>query len=440
MAAQNTLPIDSSAELAGISSFPAAEADATPTSRQAWTLALAATATMSVSFLDRSAFAVLSPTITRALGISDAAYGWLASGFAIAYLTCAPIAGRFIAKVGARRGLLAAVGLWSCVAALHSVVPGLMVLFVLRLLLGMAESPSFPGAADTISRALPQSDRNAGFGVLFTGSSVGMMIAAPLCSIMAARWGWRVALLGTSIVGLSWIPLWWGVTSRPWARRVLDRPAVSGTSGPVPRQFRWSEVLRDKVIVRAMIVIIAAAPGMAFIQAWGPKLLVTVHGITQKQVGSYLWLPPVMFDIGSITIGALATMRDRSLVAQSLAPRPHRVLFALSMVLQAMLACIALTHTPWTTTIVLGIAMIGAGGLYGLATADMMRRLPATWVTAAAGLVAAAQSLAHICANPIIGALRDRSHSYSELAIGLSFWVLPGALLWLGWNPRSRTA
>ncbi len=116
-------------------------------------------------------------------------------------------------RTGARRGLVFAVLAWSAVAAGHALVPSFAALVALRVLLGTAEAPSFPGAAQTIKRILPPAERSMGFGLLFTGSSLGAMIAGPLAiGILGFAGGWRLAFLGTSLVGLAWIPLWLFVT------------------------------------------------------------------------------------------------------------------------------------------------------------------------------------------------------------------------------------
>src|SRR5512139_3534781 len=91
--------------------------------RVAWSVALAATFTMTVSYIDRTTLAVLAPSVTKALGISETAYGWLASAFSIAYLLATPLSGWWIDRIGARRGLVWSVLLWTIVAALHAVVP-----------------------------------------------------------------------------------------------------------------------------------------------------------------------------------------------------------------------------------------------------------------------------------------------------------------------------
>src|SRR5262245_61829745 len=108
-----------------------------------WAVAIAATLTMTVSYIDRSTFAALALSVNPALGISDSEYGWLQSAFPIAYLVTAPLAGWWIDRIGARRGLVWSVLIWSGVAALHAVVPGFWVLFAMRIALGAAEAPSF---------------------------------------------------------------------------------------------------------------------------------------------------------------------------------------------------------------------------------------------------------------------------------------------------------
>src|SRR5437870_5408052 len=146
----------------------------------AWAVALASMAAMALSYVDRQTLAVLAPTVTKALGITDAQYGWLGSAFSIAYLAAGPVAGALVDHAGARRSLPVAIAVWSVVAALHALVPGFGVLFALRLALGVAESPSFPAGAQIVQRVLPPSDRPRGMSTLFIGMSVGGMLAPPI--------------------------------------------------------------------------------------------------------------------------------------------------------------------------------------------------------------------------------------------------------------------
>lgn len=116
-----------------------------------WTLTGAATLTMAVSYFDRQTFSSLGPIITEELKLSGREYGLFGGAFSLAYLFGSPLAGRLVDRFGARRVLVFAVIARTIVAASHSLVWSFASLFALRILLGFAESPSFPGDANGAS-------------------------------------------------------------------------------------------------------------------------------------------------------------------------------------------------------------------------------------------------------------------------------------------------
>lgn len=396
---------------------------------QAWGLALVATLTMAVSYVDRQALAAIAPTVSKVFDISEPQYGVLISAFSLAYLVGAPIAGLFIDKVGARRGLLGAVLLWSLVAASHALVPSFSVLFAMRLLLGLAESPSFPGAAQTIQRSLPLAERARGFGVLFTGSSLGAMIAGPLATTIEKHWGFRAAFLGTAVVGLLWVPLWLTVAWRSRAREALDRKAEDAS--PTGERVSPFAALSHPAVLRGALAILAVAPALGFIFNWPAKFLVTAHGLTQAEVGPYLIVPPLFFDVGSVLFGHFASVRARTL------PRgaPDRLLFGVATVLALSFALVPFGRTPLESMIVAGFAVAGGGGVFALLTADMLARVPAGVVGSASSLGASAQSVAYIASAPLLGMLIKGSGGYTLPFLALGAWVLPGCIAWLLWKP-----
>jgi ACS family hexuronate transporter-like MFS transporter len=400
--------------------------------RRAWALALVATFTMAVSYVDRQTLAVLAPAVCEALGITDTEYGWLASAFSIAYLVGAPLAGRMIDRVNAPRGLFAAVLIWSVVAALHAFAPGFAILFFLRIMLGLAESPSFPGAAQTVHRALPPEERSRGMGVLFTGSSFGAMVAPPLATLLAAQFGWRGAFFGSALVGLIWIPLWRWLAFEPRARAVLEH-----RTQPAEASVPYLSIVTHPAVLRALILVLASAPAMAFAFLWTSKYLVRAHGLEQLELGWYLWVPPLMFDVGSVLFGDLAVRRARRRGHDG---TPANGLILAAGLLQMSIALMPLASDGWTAMFFCGLSMAGGGGLFALLSSDMLARVPQRAVSSAGGLTAAAQSLAYIVANPLIGASVDRLDSYDLSLFALAAWVLPGTLIWIAWRPPPHAA
>jgi MFS transporter, ACS family, hexuronate transporter len=404
---------------------------------RAWLLAITATLTMTVSYVDRQTLASVAPDMQKALGISDSSYGLVVSAFSIAYLVGAPLAGWMVDRVGARRSLLGAVLVWSMIAAAHAFVPTFSALFALRILLGLGESPSFPAAAQTMHRALPPADRPRGFGVLFTGSSIGGMIAPPLATYLAARFGFRAAFLGTAAIGLSWVPLWLAVTGPRDARDALDAldarddgPATGGAPS-------FASTLRHPAVLRATLVVLASAPMISLVFNWGTKLLVHDHGLTQLETGRYLWLPPLFFDLGSVLFGHLAAVARARGIGDGGVPR---ALVAAACVVMLAGAALAYAPTPALAVAAMCATMIGGGGLYALPMTDLAARVPRNAVATGGGICAAAQSIAHIVANPLIGRSVERTHSYAFIALALTAWVVPGCLGWLAWRPPPARA
>lgn len=396
--------------------------------RTAWQVAIVATLTMTVSYVDRTTFSVLAPAITKDLGISNEQYGWLVSAFSIAYLFGTPLAGWWIDLIGARRGLVISVLAWSAVAALHAVAPGLAALLVLRILLGLTEGPGFPGAAQTMQRILPPGDRERGFGVLFTGSSFGTMIVAPAAAALFAIAGWRYALLLTTLGGLIWIPLWLWVTRRADVRAQLELAEERSTE-PRPR---FAELVRNPIMVRALLAILSAAPMFGFAPAWGAKYFVATFHISQADVGHYLWIPPLLLDVAAIGFGDLASRQRRGDGV------PPRALVAIATAMTAAVALLPLASSPAQGIAIMAVGLGGSGAVYALVTADLLARIPRSSTSFAGGVLAGAQSVALIVSNPLVGWAVDWRGNYDISAIAVGLWALPGCIAWLLWRPPAR--
>jgi ACS family hexuronate transporter-like MFS transporter len=399
-----------------------------------WTVALVATLVMSVSYIDRQALAALAPTVCKALAISHEQYGVVIAAFSVAYLVGAPLAGALLDRTGARRGLVYAILAWSAVAAVQALVPGYGALIALRVGLGLAESPSFPGAAQSVRRALPKEHRSAGFGLLFTGSSIGGMVAAPLAIAINERWNWRVAFVGTALVGLAWVPLWLGVTARKDVREALGRVDEDEGRLAAPSTSRLALVLTAPVL-RATLLVVASAPTIMFGLNFLSHYLADVYSLKQGELAAYLWVPPIFFDLGAVAFGALASRLERG----SPEPISHRGLMLVAGALSATMVVMPFVHSPALATALASSSLMGGGAIFALLTADMLARVHPTHVSVAGGLTAAAQSLAYVVASILVGRIYDQSHSYTSILIFLGAVVPPVVLVWCAW-PMLRKA
>lgn len=402
----------------------AAEPEALSSGR-AWAVTLVATLTMALSYVDRQVLAVLAPTVQRELALGDAQYGWLQSAFSLAYLAAAPIAGRLLERFGIRRGMLVAVLLWSAVSAMHAGMSGFFVLFTLRILLGVTESPSFPGSASAIARVQSPEARPRALGVLYTGSSLGAMIAPPLATALAASFlGWRGAFVGVAALGLLWVPLWLYVTGDPRVARALEVKA--GPRGP-----SLFEVARHPAVMRASALVAASSPIFAFILLWSSKVLVEVHGVAQTDVGTYLPLAPLLFDVGAILFGHAASVYAKRRGAE----RTPTALALLAGALALVVMVLPWAPGAWAYVILAGLALAGGAGLFAMLTGDMVNRVGPGLAATAGGVTAAVQSILYVIANPLFGYAREALDGYAVIQVALGLWLVPGLLFWLAFRP-----
>ncbi len=400
---------------------------------RAWALTVLAMFGLGVTLIHRQVLSALAVTVSDALSISNVGYGWLSSAFASAYLIGSVPGARFMQKFGPRIGLAATLVLTSVAIGLHGLVTNYRMLFLLRIGLGLAVAPAFACATHTIHRVLPFKHRARGIGLLYMGNSLGSAVCPPLSVALASSFGWRNAFFGVAAVGVLWVPFWVLAAFTGEARLRLDKSSL----GPPPlhrkklpsisEAKRWTDAIRNPALFRGSVVVAAAAPVTTIMLLWGTKYLVSDHGLNQTQTGRYLWLPALFFGSGSIIFGEL---RGRSARSRAHA-RPPRALVFLGMILTVLVAAVPFVHGPFACIVLASVAMAGAGGLYTLATNDMLASAPRGSIPATTGLTTVTQSFVYIVVSPIIGKVVELSGNYRWVMVGAGLWVVPGCLFWL---------
>jgi predicted MFS family arabinose efflux permease len=141
----------------------------------------------------------------------------------------------------------------------------------------------------------------------------------------------------------------------------------------------------------------------------------------------------VCLDLGAILFGDLVARRRRT------AGTPPRALFVVATLLAISVALLPWAGTPWQAMAIIGMAFAGGAAVYTITTADVLGRMPPECVSSAGGLIAGAQSLALIIANPLVGRAVEHYGNYDVVALVAGAWVIPGALVWLVWRPGYGT-
>lgn len=371
-----------------------------------------------LSYLDRNTLAVLAPTILKETHLNNEQYGFIISAFSVAYMLGNPVWGVLLDRIGLRRGMPAAVSIWTIASTLHAFVGGLPGFSAARALLGFGEGATFPGGLRTVAETLPASQRSRGIAVAYSGGSLGAILAPLIVTPVALRFGWRAAFLLTGLAGLGWLCLWPAVAKRRF--RSNSKLPFSTMPKIWERRF-WGIVCSYGL---------GALP-MAFCLYTVPIYLSKVMGQSQSMIGKLLWIPPLGWEIGYFAWGWITDH-----VVQ------HKVRHVGLMAVLALLS-LPLALVPFTNSVALAMTefffamFIGAGFLlmglrYGMGVYD------SDHVALVAGIGAGSWSALVALVMPVIGRLFDTGF-YARAFDLVTFIPVVGFVGWW-WLSRSPTA
>lgn len=189
--------------------------------RYRWTICALVFFATTINYLDRGVLGLLYPTL-RTDGVfgADAAtqelyYSRVVMAFQVAYAIGMLLAGRFIDRVGTKRGYAFALTGWSLAAIGHAFGHHAMSFGFWRAALGLSEAGNFPAANKTIAEWFPKKERAFATGLYNSGANVGAIVAPLVVPFIAGHWGWEWAFILTGAIGLIWIVFWYATYASP---------------------------------------------------------------------------------------------------------------------------------------------------------------------------------------------------------------------------------
>ena len=279
-----------------------------------WKMAILLCFASALNYIDRSALAILAPTIQKELHWTDIDYANITALFVFSYTIMYAISGRIIDRIGARKGLAYSVGTWSLVSVLHAFANSVGQFSIARFFLGVTESGNFPAGVKSISEWFPIKERALAVGIFSAGSAIGATIAVPIVSFVALAWGWRMAFVVTGGLGFIWLLVWLKYYFLPEHTTqiteteralILNDEKLLAIDQPLPKSFSIKMILLKKESWGCFSGRIFIDPVVYFFIFWIPKYLHDVQGLSLTEIGITGWLPYAAMGIGLILGGWL---------------------------------------------------------------------------------------------------------------------------------------
>lgn len=198
-----------------------------------------------VNYLDRQVLSLLQPMLEEQFHWTDNDYGSITAVFSLCYAIAMLFAGRFVDRVGTKKGYAWAIAIWSLGAAMHALcgvvterwvgldnaealrlaqgadlvaqisVISVTAFIICRCVLAVGEAGNFPAAIKATAEYFPKKDRAFATGIFNSGANVGAILAPLSVPVMAELWGWETAFVVVGLIGFIWLGFWVFVYRKP---------------------------------------------------------------------------------------------------------------------------------------------------------------------------------------------------------------------------------
>lgn len=376
-----------------------------------------------LNYLDRLLLNTLAPLIMASLHFDQTGFGFLISAFSIAYAASALFSGWFLDRFGVNRGMSAAVSWWSAAAIGAGLMRTFGGLAICRIALGIGESAGVPAFGKVNGLYLKPGERALGAAVNQIGLSLGAALSAVWIGLAISH-GWRLPFIITGCFGIVWIPLWLFVNAKippqVAAEEFIERAEA--------KQRPSLSILRERNLILLVIANVLWMGSYSLWSNWTTLYLTRVHHLTLKESAAYVWIPPLISNLGGF-FGGWLSLRWIKKAVEAVAARRRAVWVSAIGAMSTLLLPFA-PDARWATVI------ISLSFFFALAGSVNIYALPIDLYGAArSGVAIAALTCAfgilQTAISPVIGYLSDHK-LYTQviwlvtLPLLLSAWVLMG--------------
>ncbi len=387
-----------------------------------------------VNYIDRQTLSVLAPFLKRDYQWSNADFAWIVISFRAAYAIGQTLSGRFLDRVGTRRGLTITVIWYSIAALLTSLASGLRSFCVFRFLLGAGESANWPGATKAVAEWFPKHERGWAVALFDSGSSVGGAVAPLLVlGLYKIFGGWRLAFVFTGTLGFLWLIAWRLLYHPPEEhprlraserQMILSDKADTAQSSSFAPAVHWTQLLRLRQTWGIIVGRALTDPVWFFIADWFAIYLVA-RGIRLEQGLLVFWIPFLAADLGNFFGGGVSSWLIRRGWPVGKARKAVVVFGGLGM---SVLAGAAFTTHPLALAALFGFSTFAYASFSTMVLVLPSDLFPSQSVGTVSGMAGTGAGLGTIVSTFLIGYVSDH-YSFEPILIGASLIPLIAMVL-----------
>jgi ACS family D-galactonate transporter-like MFS transporter len=265
-----------------------------------------------INYFDRINLSVAAPQLQQGFGLSNHQMGWLFSSFFWPYALAQIPIGMVLDRFGVTRVSRVSTLLWSVASAASAVAGGLGGMLGSRILLGIAEAPSFPANAKATGYWFPRRERALATAIFDAAAKLSNVVGVPLVALAVAHLGWRWGFGITALLSLLYFLVFVTVYRDPSQHRSLTpeeheyiRSGGATTEGPAQggEVAMLGYLLRNRKVWGLSIGFSAYGYSFYLLLTWLPSYLVQAMHMDILRSAGFAAIPWIFATIADLMVG-----------------------------------------------------------------------------------------------------------------------------------------
>jgi ACS family glucarate transporter-like MFS transporter len=334
-----------------------------------------------INYADRATIAIAGPELKKLLGLSPVQMGFVFSAFAWSYVLAQLPGGWLLDRFGSKITYFFSIFLWSVFTMLMGTVgflsgaAAVTTLFILRLLIGAAEAPSFPGNSRIASAWFPTAERGTAAAIFNSAQYFATVLFAPIMGWLVHTFGWESVFfvmggLGV-IMAFIWLKTIYGPKDHPKANAAEIAYIEAGGAlvdleskdkvAATTKLDTWAcikQLLGNRMLLGVYIGQYCINTLTYFFLTWFPVYLVTERHMTILKAGFVAALPAVAGFLGGVLGGVIS---DRLIKSGKTLSVARKTPIVCGMLLSMSMIICNYVEADWVVIMVMSLAFFGKG-------------------------------------------------------------------------------
>jgi MFS transporter, ACS family, glucarate transporter len=400
------------------------------------------------SYGDRVVLSIAASDISRDLHLDALRLGYLLSGFGWAYAAAQLPAGSLLDRFGSKRVYGLSIICWSCCALLSGftgylpAVFAFYILFALRVLSGLAQSPVFPGNGRIVAAWCPAAERGRASAIFNSSQYFSLALFAPVMGWIAHAFDWEQCFWFAGLIALALGVVWFrvihGVKAHPRISpqeiELIERGgglvSLDGSNQPRANTLTWHVVqwlLGNRMLVGIYLGQYCITTLTWFFLTWFPIYLSQARHVSMVKAGLLAAAPALCGCAGGI-LGGIAS--DRLLKAGHSLTFARKTPIVAGMLLAMTMVGCNYVNSSLAVTVFMSLAFFGKG-FGALGWTVISDTSPKNFVGVNGGLFNLIGNLSGITTPIIIGAIVKHTGGFQYALVFVAATALLAIIAYL---------